>query len=391
MSTLAGPAAVQTRIATIEARFGHRLRPVDPIRTDPVGVTPTPIDTASPAPAAAETFAAVLEDALGTAVQSPFRPVVDGRLAPANRVGTLPLTPAWSPWTAPIAPPSSVPVDVPSTGEFGERVVELARRYLGIPYVFGSADPARGLDCSGLTKLVFSQLGVQLPHWSRAQSQLGIDVPSLAQAQPGDLLFFHRPVSHVAIYVGDGQQLHAPRSGDVVKISPVDVDDLVAIRRIGPVGGRSPAAPASPTGPAAPTAPTDPAGPAPLDPNVPYAELFTAAAEAYDLSPALLAAVAYVESGFDPTVVSSAGAQGLMQLMPEVARELGVANPFDPAQAIDGAARLLRSHLDRFGTAELALAAYNAGPGAVARAGGVPSPGVRRYVDKVLYYAGMVS
>jgi soluble lytic murein transglycosylase-like protein len=119
--------------------------------------------------------------------------------------------------------------------------------------------------------------------------------------------------------------------------------------------------------------------------GTPYARLFETAGAAHGVSPRLLAAVAKQESGFDPTAVSPAGAQGLMQLMPGTADGLGVRDPFDPAQAVDGAARLLRTLIDRFGGTELALAAYNAGPGAVLRYGGIPPyPETQAYVRSVL-------
>ena len=95
--------------------------------------------------------------------------------------------------------------------------------------------------------------------------------------------------------------------------------------------------------------------------------------------------MAQQESGFNPRAVSSAGAQGLMQLMPATARGLGVGNSFDPAQAVDGAARLLRDLKAEFGRVDLALAAYNAGPGAVHRYGGIPPyPETQNYVRSVL-------
>ncbi len=115
-----------------------------------------------------------------------------------------------------------------------------------------------------------------------------------------------------------------------------------------------------------------------------YQELFEQAGRRHDIDPALLAAVASVESGFDPTAQSPAGAQGLMQFMPATASEMGV-DPFDPASAIDGAARYLKREIQRFGSIELAAAAYNAGAGAVSQHGGVPPfAETQNYVKKVL-------
>jgi len=120
--------------------------------------------------------------------------------------------------------------------------------------------------------------------------------------------------------------------------------------------------------------------------GVPFSDLFEQAGARHGVDPALLAAVAQVESGYDSRAVSHAGARGLMQLMPATASGLGVTDPFDPAQAVDGAARLLAGHLERFGSTELALAAYNAGPGAVARHGGIPPYAeTQAYVPKVLH------
>jgi soluble lytic murein transglycosylase-like protein len=110
-----------------------------------------------------------------------------------------------------------------------------------------------------------------------------------------------------------------------------------------------------------------------LPADVPYGAEITAAAKKYGIDPALLAGLVKQESGFNPNAGSPAGARGLTQLMPGTAAGLGVTNVLDPAQSLDGGAKYLRAQLDAFGgDVARALAAYNAGPGAVKRYGGVP-------------------
>lgn len=117
----------------------------------------------------------------------------------------------------------------------------------------------------------------------------------------------------------------------------------------------------------------------------PVQAAITAAAQAAQVDPALLRALIHQESNFDPRAVSGAGAQGLGQLMPGTARELGVSDPFDPAQNARAAATYLKNQLDAFGgDIDKALAAYNAGPGAVRQYGGIPPYAeTRNYVQRV--------
>ena len=121
----------------------------------------------------------------------------------------------------------------------------------------------------------------------------------------------------------------------------------------------------------------------------PSAASIEAAATRHGLEPSLLGALVWTESSFDASAVSPAGAIGLGQLMPGTAAELGV-DPTDPEANVDGAARYLRQQLDRFGDTRLALAAYNAGPGRVAAAGGVPDiPETTNYVARVTQRAAL--
>ncbi len=108
-------------------------------------------------------------------------------------------------------------------------------------------------------------------------------------------------------------------------------------------------------------------------------------AHKYGFDTELILRIIEAESGGDPNAVSPKGALGLMQLMPATARALGISNPFDPVQNIEGGVRYLRHLLDRFGDLRLALAAYNAGQGNVQRYGGVPPfPETQRYLERIL-------
>jgi soluble lytic murein transglycosylase-like protein len=120
-----------------------------------------------------------------------------------------------------------------------------------------------------------------------------------------------------------------------------------------------------------------------------YDSVIEQAAERYGIDPAVLHGLIQQESGFDPSAQSSAGASGLTQLMPGTASSMGVSNPLDPTESIEGGARYLSQLTSQFGgNTEDALAAYNAGPGAVQQYGGIPPYAeTQSYVSKVLGYA----
>lgn len=111
-------------------------------------------------------------------------------------------------------------------------VVAIALQYLGVPYVWGGASPSTGFDCSGFTMYVYAQVGVSLPHHAASQYALGVPVPR-DQLAPGDLVFFSG-LGHMGLYIGGGQFIHAPQTGDVVKISSLSErwSSYVGARRI---------------------------------------------------------------------------------------------------------------------------------------------------------------
>lgn len=128
------------------------------------------------------------------------------------------------------------------SGATGSDVVEDAKKYLGVPYVFGGTTRS-GMDCSGLVQTVFKDLGVTMPRVVPDQADMGVPVGSLKDAKPGDLII-PKGEQHIVIYVGDGKVLHAPRPGKDVRI--VDNwykdSDIATIRRIVPSEAAAPAA-----------------------------------------------------------------------------------------------------------------------------------------------------
>ncbi len=331
----AGPInSVLTRIATIQAQFAPSTPAASTVKTS------------------SSSFATALGQAQGSADANPSGPV-DG-----------------------------VTYSASSSDVTGEDAVSTAESYLGVPYVWGGTSRS-GIDCSGLTQQTYKSLGITLPRTAAEQQRVGTPVASLAQAQPGDLLCFGQPAYHVAMYVGNGKMIEAPQTGEVVKIANVSPTPT-SIRRI--VGDPSAATSATTASSVASNVTSYPSGVAA------YSSVFAADTARYNLPAGLLAAVAHVESGGNPDAVSKAGAQGLMQLMPGTAKSLGV-DPLNPTQAVDGAARMLSGLLAKYdGSVTLALAAYNAGSGAVDKYGGVPPYAeTQAYVVKVQQAMGQPS
>jgi len=109
---------------------------------------------------------------------------------------------------------------VVASSDAAQTAIDTAMAQRGKPYVWAASGPG-SFDCSGLTAYAYKAAGISLPHSSALQSRTGQAV-SRADLQPGDLVFFYSPVSHVGIYIGNGQMVHAPTSGDVVKVASVD-------------------------------------------------------------------------------------------------------------------------------------------------------------------------
>jgi NlpC/P60 family len=129
------------------------------------------------------------------------------------------------------------PAPMVGVGTIGEQAVAIAMRFLGVPYVWGGADPLTGFDCSGFTLYVYAQLGIHLTHYTGSQFTEGLRLPREV-LEPGDLVFFdddlvHGP-QHEGIYIGGGRFIQAPHTGDVVKISSLD-DPRYGLRYAGAV------------------------------------------------------------------------------------------------------------------------------------------------------------
>jgi cell wall-associated NlpC family hydrolase len=130
------------------------------------------------------------------------------------------------------APTPAPTVNIPAVSGLAGVAIQAAQGQLGVPYRYATSNPGVSFDCSGLTHYAWGRAGVYLPRNSRAQAAATVSVPA-ASAQPGDLIFYYSPISHVGIYIGGGQLIHAPNSGTVVKVSSVSWGKVTKVTRPG--------------------------------------------------------------------------------------------------------------------------------------------------------------
>jgi cell wall-associated NlpC family hydrolase len=206
--------------ASIEAKLAERQRLLGSVRAEIERLRAQERARQAELERRARTALARRQRALAAAAEA------DDVATPSQADAVAPAAPL-SPQEAVSPPPAAPPADASR----GAQVVAIAMRYLGVPYKWGGASPSTGFDCSGLTMYVYAQIGIALPHYAAAQYQMGVPV-SRDQLQPGDLVFY-RGLGHMGMYIGGGNYIHAPQTGDVVKISGVnDRSDWVGARRI---------------------------------------------------------------------------------------------------------------------------------------------------------------
>lgn len=228
------------RISTIQSTLaqvsGAHQRPAAPATTTAAGGTPS--NTA--ASAAAQLAAATLP---GSGIGASPAPATAGTADAFSGALASALAPGTGTSGTKAAPAADTVGPVKKHGATtGADVVATAKKYLGVPYVWGGNNPKIGLDCSSLVQHTFRDLGIDLPRVARQQATVGTKVPSLTQAKPGDLLVL-RGGAHIGIYLGDNKMIHAPRPGEKVSIRELfEKDkDIMTIRRIVPAEAPAPA------------------------------------------------------------------------------------------------------------------------------------------------------
>jgi cell wall-associated NlpC family hydrolase len=162
-----------------------------------------------------------------------FRSLLSGRRAAvALAVGAgVVLTPLPALASATATPTAAAPTAIVASTHASQVVVNTAMAELGKPYVWAGAGPS-SFDCSGLTQFAYKAAGISLPHSSHIQSTMGTPVARNA-LRPGDLVFFYAGASHVGIYIGNDEVVHAPTPGDVVKVTKIQYMPFYSARRLG--------------------------------------------------------------------------------------------------------------------------------------------------------------
>jgi cell wall-associated NlpC family hydrolase len=207
------------RIGTIQSMIDQLSRPI--------------ATTTAPSASTAAASAAAFDAALTAAGVTNTGGTASGVTAASGAAGLTGL----SGLTGLAGPLSATATQVPSGAATGTDVVAAAKKYIGVPYVWGGTNPATGMDCSGFVQRVFKDLGVEIPRVVSDQMKVGTPVASLAEAKPGDLLVSFGG-EHISIYLGNGKAIDAPVPGQTIQIRDAweQQSNLTAIRRIVPAG-----------------------------------------------------------------------------------------------------------------------------------------------------------
>ncbi|WP_445279069.1 C40 family peptidase [Streptomyces sp. DSM 118148] len=211
------PAAASYDVKTAKAAVQHKLATARALLTH----LTAPVTAPDPAPAAAPARARALTPAGSSAPTPASAPAAEQARSAAPPVSVPPLVPP------PLVPPPLVP---PAPVTKAEKAIAFARAQIGKPYVAGASGPG-SYDCSGLTQAAWRAAGVTLPRAARDQAAMGTTVP-LAEARPGDLVFFGDDSSHAGLLTGDGTMIHAPRPGAYVREEPVHLAGEPVVHRV---------------------------------------------------------------------------------------------------------------------------------------------------------------
>lgn len=290
--------------------------------------------------------------------------------------------------------------------ETWERVFNELQSHLGEAYVWGGCTPETGFDCSGLVQYCYGKFGIDLPRTTYEQVLCGSHVDE-ENLKAGDLVFFgtSEDVHHVGVYIGNGQYLHAPQTGDVIKVSDITSrSDFYEARRVfeekedtSKEGESNNSEGGSSSTEESNSSDKDKILYQALPNNKEYVDIFYKVGEETGVDPVLLASIAMQESSLDPNSVSCVGASGLCQLMPGTFTELGfdLADIFDPYTNVLACAYEVKQlyGYSCIQTPEDMLTAYNGGIGNFQKYGGaIPNNAENQeYSGKVLNYYSQLS